>query len=81
MEEIKDFIKDGKLDIIVRPNSPKSQIRSWDDSRQALRIDIKAKPEDNKANIELIKFLTRKTGKKVSFVSGQTSKRKTLIFK
>ena len=40
------------------------------------KIQIKAKPEDNKANIELIKFLSKSLKKKVRIVSGFKSKEK-----
>jgi len=77
---IEEYIENNRLTIIVRPNSQKNRIARYDIERDALRVDIKAKPKDNKANIEVIKFFSRLTKKKVKIVSGATSKKKTLEF-
>ena len=39
---------------------------------------IKAPPEDNKANVEVVKFFSKIVGKKVKIVSGMTSKKKVI---
>jgi uncharacterized protein len=72
--------KGGSLAIIVKPNSPKNRITYYDGSRNALRVDIKAHPEDGKANIEVIKFFSRLTKKDVKIIKGHTSKNKVLKF-
>ena len=64
--------------IIVKPNSPKNKIVCFDKSRQVYRVEIKAKPEAGKANIEIIKLFSRLTKKKVRIVKGLTSKEKVL---
>jgi len=74
------YIENKRLTIIVRPNSQKNRIARYDIERDALRVDIKARPKDNKANIEVIKFFSRLTKKKVKIVSGATSKKKVLEF-
>lgn len=76
----RDFIKNDSVKIIVRPNSPRNEITGYDESRDALRVDIRAPAEDNKANIEVIKFFSKEMKKEVKIVSGFTSKRKTLRF-
>ncbi|MBD3204075.1 hypothetical protein GF327_07290 [Candidatus Woesearchaeota archaeon] len=73
-------IKNNKLRIIVKPNCPKNRIVKWDENRKALRVEISEKPDKNKANIEIIKFFSRLTGKKVKILRGLTSKRKVLYF-
>ena len=45
-------------------------------SRNAYKISIKARAEDNKANIELMKFLSKTTKKKARIVSGLRSREK-----
>ena len=45
-----------------------------------VHIDIKAEPENNKANIELIRFLKKETGLDVIIVKGKTSKNKLVRF-
>jgi len=72
-------IKSGKLKVILKPNSRKDELIGWDESRQALRIAISSPAENNKANIALIKFLSRLTGKRVRILSGLTSKEKILL--
>ena len=64
--------------IIAKPNSPKSEVKCYDAGRQAYLINIKAKPEGNKANIEIIKFLSKLTGRKARIVNGFKSKEKLI---
>lgn len=75
-----DYIKDNKLKIIAKPNSKKNEIIDYDESRKALRIAIAAPAEDNKANIELIKFISKLAKRKARIKSGLTSKEKLIIF-
>jgi len=71
-------ITQNPFKIIVKPNSPKSELLGYDKERQAYRVAIKAKPEDNKANIEIIKFFSRLLKKRVHIISGLKSKEKLL---
>jgi len=64
------------ISAIVKPNSPKTKIISETESE--IRIDIAAPAENNKANIELIKFLSKKFGKNVRIIRGLASKRKII---
>lgn len=70
------FIKNGSLKIIVRPNSPKTEISGF--LGDSLKLDVHAIPEKNKANIEIIKFFHKMLKKDVKIISGITSKRKVL---
>jgi uncharacterized protein (TIGR00251 family) len=79
--DIIEYLNDSTLEIIVRPNSSKNEIIGYDLARKALKVNIKAPPENNKANIELIKFLSKETKKKVKIISGFTSKKKVLRFR
>ncbi len=78
--QLEQYIKNSQLQIIVRPNSPKNEIRGYCSSRKALKVNIKAPAEDNKANIEIIKFFSRLTGKKAKIISGMAGKKKVLKF-
>lgn len=62
--------------IIVKPNSAKNEIVRFDTEKQAYIVNIKAKPEDNKANIAIIKFLSKELKKKVRIASGMKSREK-----
>lgn len=71
-------IQNNKFKIIVKPNSRENMVERFDKERNAYRISIKAKPEDNKANIEIIKFLSKLLKKKVNIISGLKSREKII---
>ena len=75
---IDDYVVNGKLNITVKTNSPKTEITGYDDSKKALKVNVHAQPEKGKANAEIIKFFTKLIKKKVEIVSGKTSKTKVL---
>ncbi|MCF7872356.1 DUF167 domain-containing protein [Candidatus Woesearchaeota archaeon] len=64
--------------LIVRTNSNKTQINSFDTARQAYVLDVAAPPQDNKANIEIVKFFKRELGKDIRILSGATAKKKLI---
>ncbi|HLC61956.1 MAG TPA: DUF167 domain-containing protein [Candidatus Nanoarchaeia archaeon] len=66
----------NKFKVIVKPNSKENKIIEFNNESNTYKIQIKAKPEDNKANIELIKFLSKELKKKVRITSGFKSKEK-----
>ncbi|MBW2992677.1 DUF167 domain-containing protein [Candidatus Woesearchaeota archaeon] len=78
--EIISYIKNNSLKIIVKPNSKKNDILNYDKNKQALKVSIKAPPENNKANIEIIKFFNKLTKKHTKIIKGLTSKEKLLKF-
>ena len=71
-------IKESKFRIIVKPNSRENKIGGFDSNRKAYIISIRAKPEGNKANIEIIKFLSKLLKKRVGIASGFKSKEKII---
>ncbi len=75
---ISQYVKNNSLKVIVKPNSKKTEVLGYDENRDAIKITIAAPAEDNKANIELIKFVSRQTEKKVRIISGKTSRTKLL---
>ncbi|MGV8141678.1 MAG: DUF167 domain-containing protein [Candidatus Woesearchaeota archaeon] len=76
--EVNQYKYNGYLKILVKPNSPKTEIIRWDTERGALRVNVHAKPEDNEANIEIVKFFSKLLKKKVIIKSGLRSKEKIL---
>lgn len=74
MEEIKQ----GIIKVILKPNSSKNRIKEFDSERNAYRIDIKAPAQHNKANIELIKFLSNLLKKDVKIIKGFKSREKLI---
>ncbi|QQG38620.1 MAG: YggU family protein [Candidatus Woesearchaeota archaeon] len=68
------------LKILVKPNSKENKIIAYDKERELYKVNIKAPAESGKANLEIIKFFSKLTKKKVSIISGLSSKRKILKF-
>jgi len=71
-------IKEKTFKVIIKPNSSKNEIMGFDDNKRAYKISIKEKAQDNKANKELIKFLSKVLGKKVRIKSGFKSREKII---
>lgn len=71
-------IKESKFKILVKPNARENKIEGFDKVRNAYIISIKARPEYNKANIEIIKFLSKRMKKKVRIASGFRSREKIM---
>lgn len=63
-----------KRDIIVIPNSKKSEVKE----NGILIVKVKSKPENNKANSEVVKVLSKHFGKKIKIIKGFKSKRKSI---
>ena len=76
--DINQYIQNNHLKIIVKPNSPKTEVIGFDENKKALRIRVHAKPEDGEANAEIIKFFSKQLKKKVFIKSGFKSKEKLL---
>ena len=74
-------IRENQFKIIAKPNSPKSEIIGYDPNRQAYMVNIKAKPEDNKANIEIIRFFSKLLKKRVIIIQGLKSREKLIRIK
>lgn len=76
--EIKDYIKNNRIKVIVKTNSPKTEVVGFDEDRSALKLNVNAIPENNKANIEIIKFFKKHLKKQVRIMSGFKSKEKVI---
>ena len=75
---IDKFVVNNQLKIYVKSNAKKTEIKDYDDIRQALKVNVKAPAENNKANIEIIKFFKKLTKKEVKIAKGLKSKEKIL---
>jgi len=74
--EFARLFKNNKLKVLVKPGQRTNSILGWDEQREALKVTIKERAEDNKANIELANFLSRLLARKVRIKSGFRSKEK-----
>jgi uncharacterized protein len=75
---IEQYIKNNSLTILVKPNSSKNEITGYDDVRCAVKVNIKAPAEDNKANVEVVKFFRKQLGREIRIISGLKNKIKIL---
>ncbi|NCN38948.1 MAG: DUF167 domain-containing protein [Candidatus Aenigmarchaeota archaeon] len=64
------------IEIKAIPNSPLFRIEK---KNNQVIIHCKSPPEQNKANLEIVKELGRLTGSRVKIVKGLRSKRKTIV--
>ncbi|MBD3248827.1 YggU family protein [Candidatus Woesearchaeota archaeon] len=76
--DLEKYIKNNQLVILVKPNSPKNEILGHDKEKDALKVNIKASPEDNKANKEIIKFFRKILKKEIKIAKGLKTKKKIL---
>ena len=78
MDDAISRLKAGKVKILVKANANKTEILGWDEDKQAFRVAVSAPAQDNKANLEIVKFFSKLVGQRVKIVSGLTSKEKVL---
>ncbi|MBI2208302.1 YggU family protein [Candidatus Woesearchaeota archaeon] len=71
-------IREKSFRVIIKPNSSKNEIISFDKDKKAYKVNIKEKAEDNKANKELLRFLSKYLGKRVKIKSGLKSREKLI---
>ena len=75
---IKRYVKNSFLKIIVKTNTPKTEVTGYDKTKNAVKVNVKASPVDGKANTEIIKFFSKQLNKKVEIKNGKSSKEKLL---
>ena len=68
----------GSFRVKVKPNAKKNKIISFIDS--ILLVDVAAPADKGKANLELVKFLSKEFKAQVRIKSGETKKEKVLLF-
>ena len=78
---IEKYIKNNKLKIIVRANSPRTEIVGYDKDKEGVKVNVHAAPERGRANLEIVKFFKRLLKKDVKIVSGFKGKEKVLEIK
>ena len=66
----------AKLEVVIQPNSKRNEIIFCEDG--SIKIRIKEKPIEGRANKELIRFLKKILKTKVGILKGERSERKVL---
>lgn len=74
--DIQKYITNNKLNIKVIANSSKNKLI---EENKQLKLYLKAIPDKNKANLELIKYFDKQFNLKVEIKSGRKSKNKLLM--
>lgn len=72
------YIIDNKLTFYVRPNASKTKLVEYSEKKKALLVDLKAKPENNQANDELLRLVKKETGMNGKIIRGKTTKLKVV---
>ncbi|MEK6952159.1 MAG: DUF167 domain-containing protein [Nanoarchaeota archaeon] len=62
----------------IKVNPRKRETKIIGEKEGILIVDIKGKTENNEANKEIIRFFSKKYGKKVKIVKGLKSRRKII---
>lgn len=60
--------------LTVRTNAPETKITKQEGDQW--KMDVHAHPEDNKANLEIIKYLTKNCGTDIKILRGLSSRKK-----
>ena len=74
--DILPYAQNGVLRVLVKPNKMRSMVEGYDAMQKALIIHIAAPPDKDKANRELIRFLSKMLKKRVEIVKGMRSRDK-----
>ena len=77
--DIAKYIIGGVLRVYAKPGKKKSGVVGYDEARRALVVEVGAPAEDNKANAELVRFLSRELGRPARIKSGFTGKSKRIV--
>jgi len=65
-----------KIKLTVKPNSSKNEVIKIKENEY--KVNIKAPPQEGKANIELVRLLKKYFKKQVRIISGLKSKEKVI---
>jgi len=66
------------INVKVKPNRGEQKI---EESNGGLIVSLKSYPENNKANIELLKLLKKHFGKDIKIIKGKNSRNKVIEVK
>jgi uncharacterized protein (TIGR00251 family) len=68
-----------EIDLLVSPNSGRSEIVGVDQWRKRVTIKLRSPPEKGEANAELEKLLSERLGSDVKIIRGHTARMKTAL--
>lgn len=76
--EIEKYIMHGRLRVSVKPNAKTTALLGVMDNGKTVKIAVAAPADKDKANKEVLKFLSKILKKKVAFASGLRSREKVV---
>lgn len=62
--------------LVVKPGMQRTEFLGFDSERRAFRMNLHARPEKGKANMEILKYFRKEFKKNIEIVSGTTSREK-----
>jgi len=72
--------KEGtEIDLLVSPNTDRSEVVGLDAWRKRLTVKLRSSPEKGEANTELEKLLSGILGSEVAVIRGHTARMKTAL--
>jgi uncharacterized protein (TIGR00251 family) len=72
--------KEGtEIDLLVSPNSDRSEVVGLDEWRKRLTVKLRSPPEKGEANAELERLLSAILGSEVTIIRGHTTRMKTAL--
>jgi uncharacterized protein len=78
--ELVRVTKEGsEVDLLVSPQSGRSEVQGIDQWRKRLVVKLAAPPDKGQANQELVALLEKLFGAKVEIVRGQMNRMKTVL--
>ena len=75
--DLKNFVDRSGFDVVVKTNQRKDCVDLVDD---LVVVCVRAKPENNLANLEVERVLSKFFGKSVKIVKGKSSRKKVVVF-
>ncbi len=78
---VSDVPEGVRMTVIVRPGARETKILGFHATRDAIRIDVRARAEGGAANRELGRFLTRLFGGDALIVRGIGSRQKLVLLR
>ncbi len=75
---MQEIIENNRIHVIVKPNAKKTEILSIDKDKKTAKIAVADPADKDKANKELLRFVSKLLKKQVRFISGLRSKEKVL---
>jgi uncharacterized protein YggU (UPF0235/DUF167 family) len=77
MSKIKKIELPNSFFVFAKTGARKTEIK-FDDKKKEYVIDVSANPENNEANEEILKYISKVTGRRAKILSGRTSKKKLI---